>query len=219
MASMPSVPGASGIHWSHLAVVRSPDDERLRVHKIGHLVAVEVQRHAHHGVQAVERREIERRSHGAGTDACLEARHEIKKAVVAGTRRDAHRIGPELLGVLGELLGDLVEGLVPRDLFPLALAALAGPAHGVLGAVGVVHAVGMREALRANAVPRRLGQIAHGGADDLAVAHVDVQVAAAVAVAAAGAAEGLVAILDDGRRLALRAASVRHGFGAAARKP
>ena len=86
-----------------------------------------------------------------------------------------------------------LDGFVPRDALELALAALAHATHGVFQTLGAVHASGMGEALGANTVITALfGDVACGGAHDLAVANVDVQVAALDALGAACAGENLL---------------------------
>ena len=107
---------------------------------------------------------------------------------VAGSQEEGDGLGAELFSVALPFVGDLLDGFVPRDALELALATLADAAHGVLQALGAVDARRLGQALGANTV--ELGavlEVARGGAHDLAVAHVHVQIAALAALGAAGA--------------------------------
>ena len=56
-----------------------------------------------------------------------------------GSFREGKCLSAVFVAEVGELLGDLVERLVPGDLLPLAAAALAGALQRSLQTVGVVH--------------------------------------------------------------------------------
>ena len=83
---------------------------------------------------------LEQRAHEAGADAVGE---------------EPHRLGPVLLLDRLQLVGEEVEGLVPRDALELPLAPLAGAQHRVLQPVGVVEESRARVAPRAQAPLRQ----------------------------------------------------------------
>ena len=111
------------------------------------------------------------------------------------------RIGDGLLAILClntlPLIGDFLDGLFPGNALPLAGAALAYTAHGILDAVGPVHVVDMAQASQADTVDAAVGErieLPLRRFDDLAVDDVQVQLAGAGAVAAAHAAEYLLTV-------------------------
>ena len=55
-----------------------------------------------------------------------------------GAFEEGQRLGAVLIAQGGQLLGDLVERLIPGDLLPLSAAALANALERFLQAVGVV---------------------------------------------------------------------------------
>ena len=88
-------------------------------------------------------------------DAGLRIGREHGAAFAAGAAHDEDGFGPVVLLVVGHLLGNEVECLVPGDALPLVLAAvLAGALHGIAHAVRVVHVVADGEAANAQAAVR-----------------------------------------------------------------
>src|SRR5262245_56785631 len=69
--------------------------------------------------------------------------------MAARARAHHDRLGPRLGADLEDLLGDLVERLVPRDALPFAGALRPDAAHRVLQAVGVIDELRRRRTDRA----------------------------------------------------------------------
>ena len=117
-----------------------------------------------------------------------------------------------------ELAGDGVDGLVPADLLELALTALADALHGLRQAVGVVEPAAHGAAAQAGACLQGVvAGVVGFHVDDLAIAAVPLEYAAAAAVHIALApgdlVGGRVGCAVRAVSLALRRASVERGAG------
>ena len=182
--------------------VGAPHEQRLRILEIGGIIEHPVAQVAHHAVDAP----------GVGLVAG-DLDHTrvdlVEEDVVHGRDNTADgaqvarsaRIGDGLLAILClntlPLIGDFLDGLFPGNALPLAGAALAYTAHGILDAVGPVHVVDMAQASQADTVDAAVGErieLPLRRFDDLAVDDVQVQLAGAGAVAAAHAAEYLLTV-------------------------
>ena len=116
----------------------------------------------------------------------------VQDRQAAGARAVEDGRRPVGVADAAHLARDLVQRLVPRDPLELSAAARADPTQGIAQPVGVVHPLALAEAAHARVQRRHLGgPLARIGADldDLPVAHVGVDHAAAAAVVAARAGD------------------------------
>ena len=158
--------------------VGAPHDDvvgRIEVCRIGRHVLVEI---AHVEERRVERAVVKTIALdwvGGAPQAQETRRKNCLHALARRHGRDnvphGKRLGAVLVADLEQLLGDLVHRLVPADLFPLALAALAYALERVEQALGVVRLPAGHDALLADVALVGLGTGVVGlfGPDDLAV--------------------------------------------------
>ena len=106
---------------------------------------------------------------------------------VSGAAQEA--VGPRtvLLGDLFPFVGNGGDSLVPADLLPFALAALAYALHGIFQAVFSIDAQRMGQPLVANAGYVGVALLSPGRLDDFPVSDVHVHLAAGAAAPSAGA--------------------------------
>ena len=153
------------------------DDEvgAVEVGRVGGHVLVEVAHVVEGGVEGAVVKAVALDRVG-GTPQAHEARGQHGTQALRGRHRGHHvphgqRLRAVLVAQLKELGGYLVERLIPADLLPLALAALANALKRVQQALGVVGLAARHDALLADVALVRLGPGVAGllCADDLAV--------------------------------------------------
>ena len=200
--------------------VGAPHEQRLRVLEVGRVVEHPIAQIAHHAVDAAGVGLVASNLDHARVDLVEEdvvhgRGHAADSAQVARTAR----VGDGLLAVFRldalPFVGDFLDGLFPGNAFPLAGAALAYAAHGILDAVGPVHVVDLAQTPQADTIDAAVGERVEGALgclDDLTVDDMQVQLASAGAVTAAHAAENLLAVALSLPRL------VGHRLGYTARR-
>ena len=200
-----------GVHVG-LGGVAAPADDGLRVGGVHEVVAVDAQKRALRvqlGLIGARTQNgcAERGGHAPVGHRAGAAHGAVQHAIRPIRRPECHRRSAVLLHRRADLLSQKRNGVVPLDALPLARATLRAldALQGVLQAVGVVHALGLGEALDADAPTVRVlfRIVACRGLDHAALAHRHLQRATASAVAAAAAAGG-VFFLGIGSRVLLR---------------
>ncbi len=111
--------------------------------------------------------------------------HGVAVVAAAGTLGDGDALRPRIGDGGLHLVGDGVQGFVPGDPLPLALALFAHLLHGVLDAIGVVDVLDARETLGAHGAAGEGIRVALD-VDDDPVFLGDLHPAAAVAALAGG---------------------------------
>ncbi len=187
-----------GVGVGHVA---PPHDEQLGVQVVARVVrpAMRAEHHGHaHGRAMIAHDALD--VPGGSPHRCGVARGRLPRqlAQVAGERVERSRL--RVLRQHGvQLLGDLVDSLVPGDALEFARPALAGAAHGihdarllVLQALDVAHRA--QTGVRVSRTPRHVARL---DAHELAIAHGAAQMAARRAIHRAHRVHGLLA---GGRR-------------------
>ena len=188
--------------------IRTPYEDGFGIHHVCRLVAGRVVAHAQQAAHGEVRSSIHRlievcdarcRQEAAGhpTD-----RHPVYQSIVSGTREQTYRRRTKLLHVAVPFLGNLIESLIPANALPLIRPALASATQRVLQTLVAINTIRVAETLHADTVVLRIGHLAHGRTNHLAVAHVHVKEAAA----------GAVATADAGKDLRLGGFLLRFGF-------
>ena len=136
----------------------------------------------------------------SGNHAAIANRHitshlAIQNAIAAIGRPERDRRSASLLHGGTHFPDDGVNCLVPANALPLAFATLARSFHGILQAIGIVDALGLRVALYAKTTTRRIvaRQFRRSNAHDLAISHNDIRGALASAIASARRANNRLA--------------------------